>query len=102
MSDLQFKILPALAFIVVAHPETYKLVRSVAGGWVATPEGTAKLGGLVLHAVVFVALVTFLMRLFPVKSYAMHGGQVSTQGMYGEGTKLQDVPHMMAPAPYNA
>ena len=101
MSDLQFKLLPALAFIIVAHPTTYKLVRSVAGGWVASPEGTAKIGGLILHGIVFVILVTFLMRIFPVSSNEMHGGEVSTQGAYGMGTKLQDVPHMMAPAPYN-
>ena len=67
MSQLQFTLIPALAYMLVASPETYKLVRSVAGGWVATPEGTAKLGGLVLHAIVFVLLVTLLMRLFPVR-----------------------------------
>ena len=67
MSQLQFTLIPALAYMLVASPETYKLVRSVAGSWVATPEGTAKLGGLVLHAIVFVLLVTLLMRLFPVR-----------------------------------
>jgi hypothetical protein len=67
MSQLQFTLLPAIAYMLVASPETYKLVRSVAGSWVATPEGTAKLGGLALHAIVFVLLVTLLMRLFPVR-----------------------------------
>ena len=70
MSQIQFTLLPAIAFMIVASPETYKLVRSVAGSWVATPEGTAKLGGLALHAVVFVLLVTLLMRLFPVRENA--------------------------------
>lgn len=68
MSQLQFTLLPAITYMIVASPETYKLVRSVAGNWVATPEGTAKLGGLVLHAIVFVLLATLLMRLFPVRS----------------------------------
>ena len=72
MSRLQFTLIPALAFMLVASPETFKLVRSVAGSWVATPEGTAKLGGLALHAVVFVLLVTFLMRLFPVRENEMY------------------------------
>jgi hypothetical protein len=67
MSQLQFTLLPAIAYMIVASPETYKLVRSIAGSWVATPEGTAKLGGLVLHAIVFVLLVTLLMRLFPIR-----------------------------------
>jgi hypothetical protein len=47
-------------------------VRSVAGSWVATPEGTAKLGGLVLHAIVFVLLVSLLMRLFPIRRERMY------------------------------
>ena len=67
MSQLQFYILPALAFMIVASPSTYQVVRSVAGNWVATPDGTAKLGGLFLHAIVFILLVTLLMRLFPAR-----------------------------------
>jgi hypothetical protein len=101
MSDVKFKLIPALVFILVANPATYKLVRSVAGGWVSSPEGTAKIGGLILHSIVFILLVTFFMRIFPASSNEMHGGEVSSQGAYGMGTKLQDVPHMMAPAPYN-
>lgn len=62
-------IIPALAFIAISHPETYKLVRGVAGGWVATAEGLPKLGGLVLHSIVFVLLVGWLMTLLnPRKS----------------------------------
>lgn len=61
----QFTLVPALIYIVVASPATYKLVRSFAGDWVATSEGTAKLGGLVLHSIVFVLLATLLMRMFP-------------------------------------
>ena len=67
MSQVQFYLLPAVAYMLVASPATYQLVRSVAGSWVATPEGTAKLGGLVLHAIVFVLLVSLLMRLFPAR-----------------------------------
>ncbi len=58
-----FTILPFLAFIAVAHPSTYKAVRSVAGNWVSNAEGRATLGGLILHALVFVIVVSFLMRL---------------------------------------
>ena len=52
-------ILSAILFAAVASPSTYKLTRSVAGDWVATSEGTAKIGGLILHAFVF----AFLMHL---------------------------------------
>jgi hypothetical protein len=72
-------LLPLVAFILVSHPETYKLVRKVAGGWVATQDGLPKLGGIILHAVVFVFLVGFLMRLFGVgrSSYAEYADPVS-------------------------
>lgn len=72
-------LLPLVAFIVVSHPETYKLVRGVAGSWVATDAGLPKLGGLFLHAVVFVLLVSFLMRLFGVgrSGYAEYADPVS-------------------------
>ena len=66
-SDLQFKLIPFLAFVLLASPSTFKVVRSIAGGWVATPEGTAKVGGLIVHGIVFVVLVTMLMRAFPVR-----------------------------------
>jgi hypothetical protein len=72
-------ILPLASFIIVSHPETYKLVRKVAGGWVATQDGLPKLGGIILHAFVFVFLVGFLMRLFGVgrSSYAEYADPVS-------------------------
>jgi hypothetical protein len=72
-------LLPLVAFILVSPPETYKLVRKVAGGWVATQDGLPKLGGIILHAVVFVLLVGFLMRLFGVgrSSYAEYADPVS-------------------------
>ena len=69
MSDfVKFNLTPALAYIIVAHPATYRAVRSVAGDWVATAEGTAKMGGLILHAIVFVLLASLLMNLFPKKT----------------------------------
>lgn len=64
---LSFYFLPALAYMVVANPMTYQSTRSVLGSWVATQDGTAHLGGLVLHAVVFIVLVTLLMKSFPPK-----------------------------------
>jgi hypothetical protein len=48
---------------------TYELTRKVFGSWVATQDGVAKTGGLVLHAIVFVLLVSLLMRLFGRVSY---------------------------------
>lgn len=57
-----FQVIPFVAYVAVAHPATYKLTRKVLGDWIANSEGLATLGGLTLHAFVFVLLVTLLMR----------------------------------------
>ena len=54
-----------MAYVLVANPATYKAVRGVLGGWVANAEGLATFPGLLLHALVFVFLVGFLMRVIP-------------------------------------
>jgi len=64
---LKFYIVPAVLYAVVASPATYQATRNVLGGWVATSEGTAKLGGLILHAIVFILLAALAMRYFPTK-----------------------------------
>jgi hypothetical protein len=63
-----FTVIPFVAYLIVANPATYKAVRGVAGGWVASAEGLPTLAGLALHAVVLVLLVTVVMRLLPRKS----------------------------------
>jgi hypothetical protein len=50
-------IILLVSFLIAANPAVYRATRGVLGSWIASPEGTAKLGGLVLHAIVFVALV---------------------------------------------
>ena len=55
-------IIPLALFVLFAHPATFKVVRGVAGNWVASPEGSGKLFGLILHGLLFVLLVGFLMR----------------------------------------
>jgi hypothetical protein len=55
-------LIPLVLFILFAHPATFKAVRGVLGGWVATTDGQAKMLGLLLHGALFVFLVGFLMR----------------------------------------
>lgn len=52
-----------LSFMIVANPQTYQVTRSLLGSWVATQDGTAKLAGLFLHALVFVFLVKLLKKI---------------------------------------
>jgi len=61
--DPKTKILPFILFFIVANPATFKLVRSVAGSWVASAEGLPTTPGLLLHSLVFVLLCTLLWSL---------------------------------------
>jgi len=70
--DWSTKILPFVIFFLVAHPETFKLVRGVAGGWVASTYGVPTNAGLLLHAIVFVLLSTFAWRLIYGKSVSKY------------------------------
>jgi len=65
MSQLNFYVIPFLAYVLVANPATYKAVRGIFGSWVANAEGLATFPGLLLHALVFVLLVGFLMQVLP-------------------------------------
>lgn len=57
------KIIPFAAFIAIASPQAFDLTRTILGSWIATGEGVPKLGGLILHALVFI-LVTHLLWSF--------------------------------------
>jgi len=56
---LQKKIIPFITFFLVANPETFNL-----GSWVAAADGLPTQAGVLLHALVFVLLSTFLWKLF--------------------------------------
>ena len=99
MSDaVKFYIVPAVLYAAVANPATYQATRKVLGSWVATQEGTAKLGGLILHAIVFILLATLAMRYFPGKrSGYSHAGEVDRQE---QGTKIIEAHMVLKPAEF--
>lgn len=70
MSELSFYVVPFVAYVLLAHPATYKTVRGIAGNWVASAEGLATFPGLLLHALVFIILVGWLMKVLPGTSRA--------------------------------
>ena len=95
----KFYIVPAVLYAVVANPATYQATRNVFGSWVATSDGTAKLGGLILHAIVFILLATLAMRYFPSKrSGFSHNGCTNEQ--HGMNTKIVEGHLKMDAAPY--
>ena len=61
-NKLLISLLSALVFIVIAHPQTFLLVRKSVGGWVASDAGCPTRKGLLLHAFVFM-IITYLMML---------------------------------------
>jgi hypothetical protein len=101
MSDVaKFYIVPAVLYALIASPMTYQTTRNVFGSWVATSEGTAKFGGLILHAIVFILLATLAMRYFPSRrSGFSHQGELADQKA-GMNTKLVSAEHILSPAPY--
>ena len=101
MSDaFRFYVIPAVLYALVASPATYQATRGVFGPWVASGEGTARLGGLILHAIVFILLATLAMRYFPSKrSGFSHQGDLTSQ-IGSMNTKLVNSEHILSPADY--
>ena len=69
------KILMALLFMLLAAPVAFQAVRSVLGGWIATAEGLPKVGGLAVHALVFMVLSTLIWRYVPFGASNFEGDE---------------------------
>ena len=69
------KILMALLFMLLAAPVAFQAVRAVLGGWIATAEGLPKVGGLAVHALVFMVLSTLIWRYVPIGRASMFEGE---------------------------
>jgi hypothetical protein len=54
-------LIKLLTFAVIASPFAFKTTRRVFGDWVAGPEGLATIPGLLLHALVYMIIVSFLL-----------------------------------------
>ena len=67
-------IIPLIAFMILASPATFMMVRGVAGNWVSNNMGRASNAGLLLHAIIFVLIVGFLMTQLRSSSYLTEGG----------------------------
>ena len=67
--------IPVASFVAVSHPATYKTTSKFLGNWVASSDGVPKVGGLILHAIVFLFVIGLLYALFrPRKSgYSVFG-----------------------------
>ena len=67
-------LLVILVFAAVASPVSYRTTRQL-GSWVAGPDGTPTIPGLLLHGLVFVILMAVLSVLFGRRSgYLTAGG----------------------------
>lgn len=70
-------LLGALIFYVLASPEAFRLVRSIVGKWVATPNGSPSPGGLLLHTLVFLLIVWGTMNI--KAEYMEHEGEAEEE-----------------------
>jgi len=65
-------IVPGVAFAIASSPQTFKLMRRVAGNWVSSAEGVATPAGLFLHTLFFLLVLwltgKYLPRLVPMVS----------------------------------
>jgi hypothetical protein len=64
---------PFGAYVVIASPQAYQAVRGILGSWVANAEGLPTTAGLLLHALVYILLVGFLMRLLNKRTSTFFG-----------------------------
>jgi hypothetical protein len=55
-------LIVVLLFFIIANPALFKMTRAL-GGWVASPEGLPKTGGLLLHGIVFAVVCRVVMRM---------------------------------------
>lgn len=94
-------LIPLVLFVILAHPATFKAVRGLAGGWVASAEGQAKPLGLLLHAVIFTFAVRFLMKRvsFFVPTTESRSNQIDKMmELSGDGLAVTSGPDM-GPSP---
>ena len=66
-------LLAILVFATLASPASYKTTRQI-GSWIATPDGTPTIPGLLFHGLVFVILMVLLGALFGKRSGYLTAG----------------------------
>jgi hypothetical protein len=77
-------VLPILVFAALASPASYKTTRQI-GSWIAGPDGTPTVPGLLLHGLVFVIVMILISKLFGRRS-----GYLSAGGLKFETRDDQD------------
>jgi hypothetical protein len=84
------KLLMGLLFMLLASSVAFQAVRSVLGGWIATAEGLPKVGGLFVHALVFMVLSTMIWRYAPFGASNFEGmddEEFVIRKMFGRSSK---------------
>jgi hypothetical protein len=61
MSKLMYTIKYVILFLIFSSPMTYKVTRSIFGGFIANQYGLSSTSGLLIHAALFGAVIYFLM-----------------------------------------
>ena len=85
-------LMSALVFFLVAHPQTFLLVRKVVGEWVSSASGCPSKRGLLLHSLVFL-LVTWGMMNFRVPT------MFKKEGLENEGPNIASLDAALSSMP---
>ena len=91
-------LMSALVFFIVANPDTFRLMRSILGSWVASPTGCPTTTGLILHTIVFM-LVTWGMMNIKRESYAPYESGSSMGAAISVGPSPVMKSKVMTPPP---
>lgn len=62
---------PFIVFFIVANPALFKMVRGIAGSWVASVDGCPTTAGLLLHALVFIIVMALIKKSTKKSKYNM-------------------------------
>ncbi len=95
------KLLMGLLFMLLASSMAFQAVRSVLGGWIATQEGLPKLGGLAVHALVFMVLSTLIWRYAPFGYSRFEGEEFRRRRCYRNGQPVSCYEEEYADEEYN-
>lgn len=89
-------LMSALVFFIIANPDTFRLMRSILGSWVASPTGCPTTTGLILHAIVFM-FITWGMMNIKRESYAPYESGSNMGAVISVGPSPMKKPTVMVP-----
>jgi len=93
-------LIVVLLFFIIANPALFKMTRGL-GGWVASPEGCPKTGGLLLHGIVFAVVCRMVMRMLYRRKMRKYYSQYAEDEKYAEDYEDEKYEYYAEPEAYD-